>query len=99
MRKLKKDEELVKGKYYFVMTKTYMRDHKIGGQWFIKVISVSLDKNIIEDEVYISKEEEFKIHGRNKFKYKEVLKKGAVFYELTDEEVEEWKMKITESMI
>jgi len=100
MRKLTKTEKLVKGNYYLV--KGNKKKSKVFGRgWFIKVIDVkpSLEKDIIIDEVYIDGGGEVQIHGRNKFSYKEVLKERMAFYELTDDEVEEWKAKITESMI
>lgn len=97
MRKLKKDESLVNGKYYLAFGENRRGDI----EWFIKVIKQTIKKEglrVLIKEVSI-RGEDIKNHGDYQINYDDVLKQRVRFYELTDNEVAEWKAKITESMI
>jgi len=102
MRKLKKDEQLVKGNYYFAFGESPLSSYRnFIKKWFIKVIDeevVGANKRYVIEEVFIG-EGIFEMHGINSMNYDNLIKEGIQFNELTEEEVAEWKAKITESMI
>ena len=105
MRKLKEGENLIKEKWYLVKGKSFSKKPFRQKRWIIEVLDVKIEggrTSIVEEETYLGDEtrkHNFQFSGKNEFLYENVLNEGAIFFELTPKEVEEWKLKMTESRI